>query len=57
MCICTICQFETERDDIALSLGAYRCVYLRCYARETGTARPLPRALCHQLDATLAAAR
>ena len=52
---CIICRFETELDDVAVTGGsAARCVCLRCYGRETGTARPMPKALRRELIATLA---
>jgi hypothetical protein len=53
MTSCTICRFETELDDIALTGGGDRCVCLRCFSRETGTARPMPRALRHALSAVV----
>ena len=56
MFTCTICRFETELDDVAIPAAAGRCVCLRCFARETGTARPMPKGLRGQLLATLAAA-
>jgi hypothetical protein len=31
-----------------------QCICLRCYARETGTQRPMPKALRRELSATLA---
>ncbi len=52
---CIICRFETELDDVAVMGGsAERCVCLRCYGRETATARPMPKALRRELIATLA---
>lgn len=55
MSTCAICRFETELDDIVLRVAAGRCVCLRCYARETGAVRRLPRALRRDIAATLAA--
>ncbi|MER3419070.1 MAG: hypothetical protein C4290_00445 [Chloroflexota bacterium] len=51
---CMICRFEVELDDVALSGRSGRCVCLRCYGRETGTLRPLPRPLQRELHAALA---
>lgn len=54
MPICTICHFETELDDAAAGVaGSGRCICLRCYGRETGGARPMPRALRRVLVAVL----
>ncbi len=56
MWTCRICRFETELDDVALAFADGSCACLRCYARETGTARPMPKALRRQLQAALAGA-
>jgi hypothetical protein len=55
MTTCSICRFETELDDVAVPGGAGRCICLRCYARTTETARPMPKALQRELSAALAA--
>ena len=53
---CIICRFETELDDVAVAGGsAGRCVCLRCYSRETATARPMPKALRREIINALAA--
>jgi hypothetical protein len=54
MTTCRICRFETELDDVAVPGGAGRWIRLRCYARTTETARPMPRALQRALIAALA---
>jgi hypothetical protein len=54
MLICTICHFETELDDVVLRTAAEHCVCLRCYGRETGSGRPMPKALRHELITSLA---
>ena len=54
MTACIICRFETEVDDVAVGGASGRCVCLRCYGRETGTARPMPAALQRALRAALA---
>jgi hypothetical protein len=54
MATCTICRFETELDDVVLGGRTGRCVCLRCFARETDTARPMPKALRRGLSAALA---
>lgn len=54
MATCTICRFETELDDVVLGGRTGRCVCLRCFDRETGSARPMPLALRRELVAALA---
>ena len=54
MATCTICRFETELDDVVLGGRTGRCVCLRCFDRETGSARPMPKALHRALSAALA---
>jgi hypothetical protein len=51
--ICSICRFATALDDVQVrGVGGF-CVCLRCYARETNTDRPMPRALRRALSALL----
>ena len=45
MLTCIICHFETELDDAVTPGAAGRCVCLRCYERETGSALRMPKAL------------
>ena len=52
---CTICRFETELDDVALTLGGEHCICLRCFSRETGSERPMPKSLRRDVVAALAA--
>ena len=52
---CIICRFEQELDDVAVLAGGGRCICLRCYARETDTARPMSKELRRQVVAALAA--
>ena len=53
---CQICHFATELDDVVLRFTSGACLCLRCYSRETDSARPMPKALRRDLIATLAAA-
>jgi hypothetical protein len=53
MTTCTICRFETELDDVAVPMSG-SCICLRCFGRETGSARPMPKALRRELIAALA---
>jgi hypothetical protein len=55
MTTCIICRFETEPDDMAVTHAGGRCICLRCFGRETGTARPMPRLLRRELSAVLSA--
>ena len=53
MATCTICRYETEFDDVVLGGRTGRCVCLRCFGRETGSTRPMPKALRRELIAVL----
>jgi hypothetical protein len=53
MMTCMICHFDTVLDDIVLSRADGQCVCLRCFGRETGSARQMPKALLRELSATL----
>ena len=55
MSLCIICHFETERDDVVVATLAGGCICLGCFARETDTARAMPKALRRELRAALAA--
>lgn len=52
---CRICCYETELDDVALSHPGGQCICLRCYGRETGSNRQMPKQLRRELSAFLAA--
>jgi hypothetical protein len=55
MAACIICRFDVELDDIAITGSRpQRVVCLRCYGRETGTARRMPKALRREVQAALA---
>jgi hypothetical protein len=53
---CRICRFDTELDDVALRFAGGACCCLSCYHRETGAARPMPKALRRDVVAALALA-
>ncbi len=55
MATCTICRYETELDDVVLGGHTGRCICLRCFGRETDSARPMPKGLRRALRAALAA--
>jgi hypothetical protein len=42
---CVLCRFQTELDDVAVGRGATGCICLGCFARATGSQRPMPAAL------------
>ncbi len=56
MFTCRICRFDAELDDVAVPGAGPRCICVRCFARETGTAKRMPKGLRGQVVATLAAA-
>ena len=53
MMTCRLCHFQTELDDVALTLAAGGIICLRCFDRETASQRPMPKALRRQLEALL----
>jgi hypothetical protein len=55
MCMCEICHFSVDLDDIALRRLSGWCVCLRCYLREAEVNHPLPKALRQEIEACLAA--
>ncbi|MGH2603524.1 MAG: hypothetical protein ACRDJ9_29585 [Dehalococcoidia bacterium] len=55
MWTCCICRFDTYLDDAVVPTTQGTCICLRCYGRETGSARPMPPALRRELSAALAA--
>lgn len=54
MLTCRRCRFATELDDAAIPESAGQCICLRCYARETHGALPMPTGLQRQVVAVLA---
>lgn len=55
MFTCFICHFAVELDDAILPTPNRHCVCLRCYLRETGQERPLPKALRREIEESLTA--
>jgi hypothetical protein len=54
MVTCLLCGFHVELDDAAVLLATRpRCICLRCFARETGSARLMPAALRREVAACL----
>lgn len=51
---CIICHFDTELDDVMVAGESGRVVCLRCWARETDTALPMPKPLQRELTNLLA---
>ena len=54
MATCSICRSETELEDVVLGGRTGRCVCLRCFDRETDSARLMSKALRRELIAILA---
>jgi hypothetical protein len=54
MWTCIICRFATELDDAVVTTERGTCVCLRCFNRETGGDRPMPKALRREIAAVLA---
>ena len=55
MWTCRICHFGTVLDDVVVATAHGSCICLRCFIRETGSVRPISRALRRDLVTTLAA--
>ena len=53
MFTCVICHFEVELDDVVARQSSERCICLRCFSRETGNTRPMPKGLRRQVIALL----
>ena len=53
MYTCVIRYFPAELDDVAAHVGLKRCVCRRCYARETGSERPMSQGLRQQIATAL----
>lgn len=51
---CIICRFEAELDDVIAPASNGRCVCLRCFARETDTARSMSQELRRDVTSALA---
>jgi hypothetical protein len=54
MTTCLICRFDVPLDDAVVLTARGRCICLLCYGRETGSGRPMPKALRRQVIAALA---
>ncbi len=52
---CRLCQWQVTLDDVVVELRGDRCICLRCYLRETGDARTMPRDYRREIDAALSA--
>jgi hypothetical protein len=51
---CRLCQWQVVLDDVVVSLRGDRCICLRCYLRETGDDRRMPKEYQREIDAALA---
>ena len=55
MAACNICRIEIELDDVAVrGSRGHRAVCLRCYTREIGAHRQMPKSLRRDIQAALA---
>ena len=54
MLLCTICHFEAPLDDVVVQTAGGGCICLRCYGRETGSERRMPKRLRRELISALA---
>lgn len=52
---CRLCLWQVTLDDVVVALRGDRCICLRCYLRETGDDRRMPKDIQRDIDATLAA--
>ena len=52
---CRLCLWNVTADDVVVELRNDRCICLRCYLRETGDARQMPKEFRRQIDAALQA--
>ena len=52
---CLICQFEAVLDDAIAITERGTCICLRCFARETGSERPVSRELRAAVERVLTA--
>jgi hypothetical protein len=55
MFTCRLCQWEVTLDDVVVSLRGDRCICLRCYLRETGDNRRMPKDFRQEIDEALRA--
>jgi hypothetical protein len=51
---CLICHFTVVLDDAIAVTRRGACICVRCFARETESERPLPRALRQEVERALA---
>lgn len=51
MFTCIICQFDCELDDVVVLSPLGTCICLRCFNRETGSTKPMPKGLRTQIAA------
>jgi hypothetical protein len=54
MYLCVICRFAVELDDAVVPTPTGTCVCMRCFVRETESAKPMDRDLKLTIEAVLA---
>ena len=50
---CAICRFEVPLDDVEAPNVAGHCICLRCYLRESGQEKPMPKTLRKDIEHAL----
>ena len=56
MYTCILCRFTVELDDAVTPTETGQCICLRCFARETDSTRPMPKAFRREIMDVLATA-
>jgi len=52
---CRLCQWQVVLDDVVVLLKGEGCICLRCFLRETGDTRQMPKEYMREIDAALEA--
>jgi recombinational DNA repair protein (RecF pathway) len=47
---CCLCNHDFDLDDVAVPFKSGRCICLSCFARETESARPMPKELRREIS-------
>ena len=50
MLTCRLCHFGASLDDAVVVTRGGQYICLRCFARETGTSKPMPKSLRSELQ-------
>jgi hypothetical protein len=52
---CRLCQWQVVLDDVVVMLKGEGCICLRCYLRETGDTRRMPKDFERNIEEALQA--